>query len=200
MLNAKSLVLLILIASILLNILLINKVVTKGNTSSPSIDRDEIHFAFSDISNNPKELLLQALNKATRTLDIAIYNIQDQEIAQAVLHANHRGVNVRILTDASKAKNRKQAALLDNFSHNNIEVKINPSRKMHLKTAIIDEQLIVTGSYNFTEASANENIEQLITIANDELAKQWTEVFDNLWNQRAFEHWEYVMTVKGDSH
>lgn len=190
MLNTKSLVLIILIASILLNIFLINKVVTKGNTSPAPIDRDEIHFAFSDIANNPKELLLQALNEATRTLDIAIYNIRDKEIAQAVLHANSRGVHVRILTDASKAKNKKQAAILDDFLHNSIEVKVNPSRKMHLKTAIIDEHLIVTGSYNFTEASANENIEQLITIANDELAKQWTEVFDNLWNQRAFEHWE----------
>lgn len=188
--NTKPLLLLLLIASILINILLINKTISNGNTPSLSIDHDEINFAFSDIVNNPKELLLQALNEATSTLDIAIYNIKDQEIAQAVLHANNRGVHVRILTDASKAENKKQAAILDDFVRNNIEVKINSARKMHLKMAIIDERLIVTGSYNFTEASANENIEQLMTIANSELAEQWTEVFENLWNQHDFEDWE----------
>ncbi len=42
---------------------------------------------------------------------------------------------------------------------------------MHLKMAIIDEQMIVLGSYNYTEDSAYENIEQLLTLSNEELAK-----------------------------
>ncbi|WP_185907868.1 phospholipase D-like domain-containing protein [Psychrobacillus soli] len=122
--------------------------------------------------NDPKTLLLQAISEANNTLDIAIYNFEDKEIAQAVLNAHNREVNVRIITDASKAKKNEQAAIMDEFSQNNIEVKVNTSRKMHLKMAIIDERLIETGSYNFTEASAYENLEQLMTLSNVELAQE----------------------------
>lgn len=190
--NIKSLLLLGFIASILINILLINKLVTKEDASSLSFDSDEISFAFSDVVNDPKTLLLEAINEANNTLDIAIYNFEDREVAQAVLNANNRGVNVRIITDASKAKKNDQAAILDEFTRNNIVVKINTSRKMHLKTAIIDERLIVTGSYNFTEASADENLEQLMTLSNEELAQEWTGIYADLWNRSDFKKWEQL--------
>lgn len=158
--------------------------------SSYSIERTEFNFAFSDLVNDPKTLLLQAINEANDRLDIAIYNFEDKEIAQAVLNANNRGVNVRVITDANKAEKDSRAAILDEFSQNQIDVKINTSRKMHLKMAIIDEKLIVTGSYNYTEASANENLEQLITLSNEKLAKEWTDIFADLWNQNELEKWE----------
>lgn len=188
--NNKSILLLGFIASLLVNILLLSKVMTKEYVSSYSFDSDEIRFAVSDVVNDPKALLLQAINEATNTLDIAIYNFEDKEIAQAVLNAHNRGVHVRIMTDASKAKKNDQAAILNEFSQNQIDVKINTSRKMHLKMTIIDEQLIVTGSYNFTEASAYENVEQLMTISNEELAQEWTGIYADLWNQNEFKKWE----------
>ncbi len=186
----KSVVLLGFIASLLVNILLLTKVMTREYTSSFSLESDEIRFAFSDVVNDPKMLLLQAIDEATNTLDIAIYNFEDEEVAQAVLNAHNRGVHVRIMTDASKAKKDDQAAILDEFTQNNIDVKINTSRKMHLKLAIIDEQRIVTGSYNFTEASAYENLEQLMTISNEELAQEWTAIFEGLWNRSDFNRWQ----------
>ncbi|WP_318617739.1 phospholipase D-like domain-containing protein [Sporosarcina sp. YIM B06819] len=187
--NIKTLMLLGFIASLLVNILLLNKLVTKEDASSLSFDSDGISFAFSDVVNDPKTVLLQAINEANNTLDIAIYNFEDREIAQAVLNARIRGVSVRIMTDASKAKKNDQAAILDEFTRNNIVVKINTSRKMHLKMAIIDERLIVTGSYNFTEASADENLEQLMTLSNEELAQEWTGIFTDLWNRGEFKRW-----------
>lgn len=190
--NIKSFLLLGFIASILINVLLINKLVTKENASSLSFDSDEISFAFSDVVNDPKTLLLDAINEANNTLDIAIYNFEDKEIAQVILNAHNRGVNVRIITDASKAKKNDQAAILNEFSQNNIDVKINTARKMHLKTAIIDDRLIVTGSYNFTEASADENLEQLMILSNEELAQEWTGIFADLWNRSDFKKWEQL--------
>jgi len=48
----------------------------------------------------------------------------------------------------------------------------------------------LTGSYNYTEASANENLEQLMTLANGELAKEWTSIFTTLWNKDEFKTWK----------
>lgn len=171
---------------------MIYKFLTTKDTSLFIANYEDIEFAFSDVTDNPKTLLLQAINDAKYTLDIAIYNIKDREIADAILGAKQRGVSVRILTDADKAENNKQAALLKRLSENSIEIKVNSKRKMHLKMTIIDESLIVMGSYNFTEASATENIEQLIAIKNQELGTEWTKIFNRLWKKKEFVFWEDV--------
>ncbi len=42
---------------------------------------------------------LQILNGATRSLDICVFTITCNEIAEAVVAAHRRGVRVRIITD-----------------------------------------------------------------------------------------------------
>lgn len=190
--TSKAILFSLLIISIFINVFVIHKFLTTKDTPLFTASYDDIEFAFSDITDNPKALLLQAINDAKQTLDIAIYNIKDKEIADAILRAKKRGVSVRILTDAEKAENNKQAALLKSFSENSIEVKVNSKRKMHLKMAIIDESLIIMGSYNFTEASATENIEQLIAITNQELGAEWTKIFNRLWKKKEFVFWKDV--------
>jgi len=179
-----------LIISLLVNLVLLSKVVKVDESSSSSFDKNEVNFAFSNVVHDPKTLLLDAIHQAKDRLDVAIYNFDDKEIAEAILDANERGVNIRVITDGNKAEKDRRAAILDEFSQNHIEVKITTSQKMHLKMAIIDDYLIVTGSYNYTEASANENLEQLMTLANGELAKEWTSIFTTLWNKDEFKTWK----------
>lgn len=190
MLNSKILLLSILIISVFINIILTSKVLTTKDSSPFTAGYDNIHFAFSDITDNPKTLLLQTINSAMHTLDIAIYNIKDKEIADAILRASERGVSVRILTDATKSESKKQAAILETLSKNGIDVKVNSKRKMHLKMVIIDQKLIAMGSYNFTVESATENIEQLIAITSQEIGEIWTEVFERFWNEQTFESFQ----------
>ncbi|MFB7155749.1 MULTISPECIES: phospholipase D-like domain-containing protein [unclassified Lysinibacillus] len=189
MTRSKAVLLIGLIGSLLVNILLFDQIMKKQ--SSPfAFNQGEVSFAFSQMANDPQALLLQAINRANKTLDIAIYNIEDPKIAQAILDAKERGVRVRVITDASKATKKSQVKILEQFQQYQIEVKVPSSRKMHLKMAIIDEQMIVLGSYNYTEASAYENIEQLLTLSNEELAKEWTILFSKLWTQNELVKWD----------
>lgn len=190
MTNISVYLLLGFIVSVLINLFLVYKLSTKKEAASLPNDTSNIDFAISDVVKDPKTLLLQAIYEANRTLDIAMYHFADQDIAKAVLDVHARGVNVRILTDAKKAQKISRAKILDAFAANEIEIKTNSLRKMHLKMTIIDEQLIITGSYNFTKASADQNIEQLVTITNAELAKKWTQAFEVLWNRHDFKSWE----------
>jgi phosphatidylserine/phosphatidylglycerophosphate/cardiolipin synthase-like enzyme len=61
---------------------------------------------------------------------------------------------------------------------------------MHLKLTIVDSKRFVTGSYNYTEASAYENLELLLTITNDELAREWVDMFEQLWTSNDYVVWE----------
>lgn len=148
-----------------------------------------ITSAFSNLVNDPKVLLLNAIKGANQTLDIAIYNLQDKDIAEAILQAKKRGVSVRLITDAKKAAKKERAAILKIFTENGIAVKTNRSQKMHLKMMIVDKTLVTTGSYNYTEASAYENQEQLLSIKNEGLAQEWTNSFTVLWNSPYYKSW-----------
>lgn len=180
----------ILIISLLVNTLFITKYFLNNKSHQALVKSNTvITSAFSNLVNDPKVLLLHAIKGANQTLDIAIYNLQDKEIAEAILKAKKRGVSVRLITDAKKAEKSERSAILKIFTRNGIAVKTNPSQKMHLKMTIVDKTLVTTGSYNYTEASAYENQEQLLTIKNKELAKEWTNSFTALWNSPHYEIW-----------
>jgi cardiolipin hydrolase len=54
---------------------------------------------------------------------------------------------------------------------------------MHNKYAIIDESVIVTGSFNWTTQAINNNQENLIFYEDKELASQYLKEFNKLWNE-----------------
>ncbi|REB05496.1 DUF1669 domain-containing protein [Sporosarcina sp. BI001-red] len=186
--NLNILLIVVLIASILLNVVLFTKSCSNENSSQPLGD-GEIDYAFSHLANDPKTLLLDTISAATKTIDIAIYNFEDPEIAQTLFEAIDRGVKVRVLTDSEKAQKKSRAKLLDRLTAKQIDVKIVTSKKMHLKMTLVDGRLVAMGSYNFTEDSATENMEQLIVITDKELAKKWTDVFNKVWGQSDTEEW-----------
>jgi phosphatidylserine/phosphatidylglycerophosphate/cardiolipin synthase-like enzyme len=52
---------------------------------------------------------------------------------------------------------------------------------LHHKVIIIDEQIVITGSFNFTENADTGNNENVIIINNAEIAKHYTEEFQRVW-------------------
>lgn len=137
----------VLIVSILINCMLTYFLLHAKSPSS--VRTTDVQFAFSQLDDNPKSMLLQTIGAAEDQLDIAIYNLDDSEIAAAIIRAKQRGVPVRIITDADKADKKKNGKILDTFIQHDIVVKIVDSQKMHLKMAIVDQTKIVTGSYNY---------------------------------------------------
>lgn len=188
--SVKTILVLGLIVSLLLNVLLVSKLMSEKDRASNTSDIKGIDGAFSGLVNDPKTLLLQAINDSESHLDIAIYNLEDEDVVQAIIEAHNLGVEVRVITDSKKAKKEKRALILDQLVQQGIKVKVNTKRKMHLKMAIMDEITIVTGSYNYTKASANDNLEQLMVIDDESLAREWTEIFGELWNGDELSSWE----------
>jgi cardiolipin hydrolase len=54
---------------------------------------------------------------------------------------------------------------------------------MHNKYAIIDESVIVTGSFNWTTQAINNNQENLLFYEHKELAAPSVKEFNKLWNE-----------------
>ncbi|MBU2599321.1 hypothetical protein KJ849_01910 [bacterium] len=62
-----------------------------------------------------------------------------------------------------------------------IEVRVrNTSNKMHAKVFIIDQELVVTGSYNWSYSAENKNDENSLLVRNEALAREYLKKFHQL--------------------
>ena len=128
------------------------------------------------IENGVRPLLKQARSR----IDVAVFFLTHKKLAQDLIDAKNRGVQVRVILDATAAKNEytKHEVLREA----GIPVKIESwGGKMHAKSAEIDGQVVVTGSMNWTGAGEYDNDENTLIIRSAKHAAQYEAWFDQLW-------------------
>lgn len=103
------------------------------------------------------------INQAKREILIQAYYFTSKPIARALLAAQKRGVAITVILDKSNWTEKYSAAT---FLYNaGISVFIDDKHNIaHNKIMIIDNHVIITGSFNFTAVAENENAENLLII------------------------------------
>ena len=126
------------------------------------------------------EAIVAELAKARSTIYVQAYSFTSDAIAKALLSAHKRGLRIRVILDKSQRTEKYSSA--DCLAHAGIETLIDDQHAIaHNKVMIIDEQVVITGSFNFTKAAENSNAENLLVIRDPSLAAQYQEN----WNVHA---------------
>ncbi len=121
--------------------------------------------------------LLQA---AQERIDIAVFFLTSKAVTKDLIAAHQRGVKVRVILDATAAKNGYTKHEL--LREVGIAVKVESwGGKMHMKSAAIDGQHLIAGSMNWTSAGEWDNDENTLLIHDPALAEQYHGTFDKLW-------------------
>jgi len=113
------------------------------------------------------------LCKARQEILVQSYSFTSKPIAKALIDAKKRGVKIDTVLDKSNATAKYSAAT---FLYNaGIPVLIDDNHAIaHNKIMIIDRQILITGSFNFTAAAENKNAENLLVIkGNQKLTDQY---------------------------
>ena len=99
------------------------------------------------------------------------YSFTNADIAKALLDAHNRGVNVRVVLDKSQETEKYTSATF--LANAGVPVRIDDDFAIaHSKIMILDEETVITGSFNFTKAAEERNAENVLVIrGNKELAK-----------------------------
>ena len=119
------------------------------------------------------EAVVDAINTAKTTILVQAYSFTSVPIAQALVNAKHRGVEVLVILDKSQRRERKSSA--DFVVHEGIPTWIDEKPTIaHNKVVVIDSHMVVTGSFNFTKAAEEKNTENLLVIDDPELAVKYT--------------------------
>lgn len=147
---------------------------------------DEYMFRMHRVLFSPGTDILESISdllKQTRsTLDICIFTITDQRLAESIIDCHRRGIHVRVITDDNKMYD--QGSVIRDLKQVGIPVKIDQSRyHMHHKFGIIDSRIVFTGSFNWTYTASNHNQENLLITTNFDITKQYSGEFESLWKQ-----------------
>jgi phosphatidylserine/phosphatidylglycerophosphate/cardiolipin synthase-like enzyme len=146
----------------------------------------ELECYFSPSDDTLQHAVLPLIAAATDTLDITMFYFTEPSIADALVAAAGRGVEVRMVLDAGGAENRysRHTQLCDA----GVPVKIeNWGGKQHGKWAVADAALperarVIVGSFNWTAAANQHNDENTLLIRSPSVATQFAEEFERQWS------------------
>ncbi len=124
------------------------------------------------------EAIVKELDNARSEILMEAYSFTSKDIASAILKAYKRGVHVEIILDKSNRSARYSSA--DFTAHMGIPTYINAAYAIaHNKIMIIDREIVITGSFNFTKAAEERNAENLLILRNKDLAGLYLGNWDN---------------------
>ena len=139
----------------------------------------------ANYANTIESEIIEKIDAAQDSIHIASFEFDLTPVADALIRAHKRGVDVRWVTDdehgleADEEPDRGQFEMLEDAG---IEV-IDDQRGtlMHNKFWIFDKRIVWTGSTNITESGIFKQDNNVIVIHSTALAKIYEREFDEMW-------------------
>lgn len=162
-----------------------------GFPKSVPADQPRIEIYFSNPTaqlNNSylggvDECLVNSINQAKASIDIAIYSINLWSIRNALIDAYQRGVQIRIVIDSDNLGDNVPQALR---SAGILIIGDQRESLMHNKFMVIDESEVWTGSANFTIGSFFYDENNFVHFNSAEIAKDYTKEFNEMFERDMF--------------
>jgi phosphatidylserine/phosphatidylglycerophosphate/cardiolipin synthase-like enzyme len=152
-------------------------------------DGTELRSYFSPTDAATRNAIVPLIDAAGETLDVAMFFFTSEEIADALLRARARGVELRVILDAEGAGS--EYSQHRTLCEAGVALKIeNWGGKSHAKWVVADASspasaAVVFGSMNFTRAGDNRNDENTLYVKNAALASEFAAEFEREWQDLA---------------
>ena len=137
--------------------------------------------AFSPASGGT-ELVVKVIASARKSIRLSAYSFTSKPIAQALVEAHRRGVDVCVILDKSQRTERYSSATF--LKNSGIPTRIDCRHAIcHNKYIIVDEKTVETGSFNYTNAAEKNNAENVLVTWNaPDLARVYLENWTHHWD------------------
>ena len=138
----------------------------------------ETHFC-ATVEPSCSERIIQLIDGADVKVEVAIYTFTLDAVADALVRAAERDVNVWVVFE-SKQENPSIVAKMEGTDVS-VRRDSNPDL-MHHKFLVVDDKTVATGSFNWTFSADNFHDENLVIIHSSEVATQFHGEFVRVWD------------------
>jgi phosphatidylserine/phosphatidylglycerophosphate/cardiolipin synthase-like enzyme len=116
--------------------------------------------------------VINQIRNADKFVYFAVYTFTRQDIAQALLAAKYRGLDVRGLTDTEQYSTASgQKEIINQLRKAGIPVYLQQNQGiMHMKALVTDKSYL-SGSYNWTSSATNLN-DEILEVGTDEAVRE----------------------------
>ncbi len=111
------------------------------------------------------------------------YTFTSDELGAALVEKAQAGIQVKgIMDDSQVASDGTEYA---SFMQAGLDVQLDGNGKglMHHKVIIIDQRIVITGSYNFTASAEDNNDENVVVLYDRDAAAKYLEEFQRDYEQ-----------------
>lgn len=133
---------------------------------------------------SPEKALVSLISSARKSFYGAFYEISSPKISRAMAEACRRGVAVRLVIESDNI-NDASPEIKKMFSEG-AAVMDNSKGLMHNKFAVIDDEILWTGSYNLTESASIRNNNNALEIHSSDLAGVYRDEFMEMFENKIF--------------
>jgi phosphatidylserine/phosphatidylglycerophosphate/cardiolipin synthase-like enzyme len=149
-----------------------------ANTPYPIVNAEGIACYFAPEDDVEEEIIAEVLG-ALRRIEFMAFSFTSEPIAEAMAARIGEGVQVRGLFEGRNAGSRYSRDDYLRERGATIYLDSNPY-SMHHKVIVIDGEVVVTGSYNFSKNADTKNDENVLVIRDAEIAGKYLEEFERL--------------------
>ena len=153
-------------------------------TPNPRVTMDgtpvDVYFAPDD---NVQARLVDIINNAQESIYFMAFSFTADPLGRAIRARAEDGVTVAGVMDTEQV-NSNIGTEFDPFRQAGLDVYRDGNEgQMHHKVMIIDESIVIFGSYNFTASAETRNDETLLVIYNEDIAAQFIGEFQRVYAQ-----------------
>lgn len=130
---------------------------------------------------NCQSIILNEIEHAQKSVSVLSFTFTDKQLANALLNASTRGVQVNIVFEKTRITRYSAIHLFENSS---VKTYLDGNAyTMHEKLFVIDENTSIVGSYNPTKQAQEKNEENVLVVRDVDFAENALEEFDRVLEQ-----------------
>jgi phosphatidylserine/phosphatidylglycerophosphate/cardiolipin synthase-like enzyme len=124
--------------------------------------------------------LVPLIEHAQKSIRFMAFSFTHQELGEAVLARAKEGVDVKGIFETRGSETKYSELPTLYCAHVPVRQDGNPAT-FHHKVFVIDDKMVITGSFNFSDNADQSNDENVIVVTHSAIAAQYLQEFERRW-------------------
>lgn len=144
----------------------------------------QIEVAFSPEAGS-EALVVKVIASARNSIRLAGYSFTAPAVVRSLIEAKRRGIDVKVLVDDKGNRGQSSLAAMNLIAGADIPIRVISTYAIHHnKYIVVDGRHTETGSFNYSQAAAKSNSENVLVLWNNpSVASRYLAHWESRWKQ-----------------